>query len=67
MSPLTIILSFYIPLFLLTMVYVVVNGFHFIRFRLPGDLSWLFMSIYLLAVASVIITSISSAIVAYTV
>ena len=63
----TIIWAIYIPLFMLIMVYVVVNAFHFVRFRLPGDMAWLLLTIYLLVVAGVLVSSVSSAIASLTI
>jgi hypothetical protein len=67
MTPTGILYSIYVPLFMLTMVYVAVNAFHLVRFRLPGDLSWLLLTVYLLTVVGVVMGSISSAILAFAV
>ena len=63
----TILLSIYIPLLLLVLVYVAINAYHLINFRLPikGDVSHAILAIYLIVVASLLVGSIIFAIAAY--
>lgn len=63
----TAVIIFYILLFLLALGYVVVNCFHFIRFRLlfRGDRFLTLLSFYLIVIVSIIIGSIFLAILAY--
>ena len=57
----TYLYIFYALFVIMALGYVVVNTFHFIRFRLPlrGDLSLVILVAYLLIVASVLIGSFS--------
>lgn len=63
----TIFFVFYSVLLLLVLVYVAVNVYHLIRFRLdiPGDKSPLALAIYLLLIVSILVVSIMMATIAY--
>ncbi|AKM84922.1 TPA: hypothetical protein DHW58_00320 [Patescibacteria group bacterium] len=60
----SIMIPIYVLLLLLGLAYAGINIFHVIRFRLPGDNSYLAISIYGVILAGVIISSVSLAIIA---
>jgi len=62
----TIFFVFYFIILTLTLIYVGVNIYHIVRFRLdvPGDKSFVALTLYILAVIGILIGSVIMAIIA---